>query len=51
MNHPLIIPSRSFTGCKVGRDRVVPAVAETLGDDAPPAPEPKLTELHNACCA
>jgi hypothetical protein len=25
-----------------------PAIGETLGDDAPPPPEPKFTELHNA---
>jgi hypothetical protein len=25
-----------------------PTLAETLGDDAPPAPEPKFTDLHNA---
>jgi hypothetical protein len=31
--------------------RLGPTMAETLGDDAPPAPEPKFTELHNAYCA
>ena len=30
--------------------RLGPAMAETLGDDAPEAPEPKFTELHNAYC-
>jgi hypothetical protein len=25
-----------------------PTIGETLGDDAPPPPEPKFTELHNA---
>jgi hypothetical protein len=28
--------------------RLGPTIAETLGDDAPPAPEPEFTELHNA---
>jgi hypothetical protein len=28
--------------------RLGPTMGETLGDDAPPAPEPKFTELHNA---
>jgi hypothetical protein len=28
--------------------RLGPTIAETLGDDAPAAPEPKFTELHNA---
>ena len=28
--------------------RLGPTIGETLGDDAPPAPEPKFTELHNA---
>jgi hypothetical protein len=31
--------------------RLGPTMAETLGDDAPPAPEPKFTELHNAYTA
>jgi hypothetical protein len=25
-----------------------PTIGETLGDDAPPPPQPKFTELHNA---
>ena len=28
--------------------RLGPTIAETLGDDAPPPPEPEFTELHNA---
>jgi hypothetical protein len=28
--------------------RLGPTIAETLGDDAPPAPQPNFTELHNA---
>jgi hypothetical protein len=28
--------------------RLGPVIGETLGDDAPPPPEPKFTELHNA---
>jgi hypothetical protein len=28
-----------------------PTIAETLGDDAPPPPQPKFTELHNAYSA
>src|SRR5262245_5932074 len=28
--------------------RLGPGMAETLGDDAPPPPEPKYTDLHNA---
>ena len=28
--------------------RLGPTIAQTLGDEAPPAPEPKFTELHNA---
>jgi hypothetical protein len=28
--------------------RLAPTIAETLGDDAPPPPQPKFTELHNA---
>jgi hypothetical protein len=28
--------------------RLGPAIGETLGDDAPPAPQPTFTELHNA---
>jgi hypothetical protein len=28
--------------------RLGPTIGETLGDDAPAAPEPKFTELHNA---
>ena len=31
--------------------RLGPTLAETLGDDAPPPPEPKFTELHNAYSA
>jgi hypothetical protein len=31
--------------------RLGPAIAEALGDDAPPAPEPQFTELHNALSA
>jgi hypothetical protein len=31
--------------------RLGPTIGETLGDDAPPAPEPKFTELHNAYSA
>jgi hypothetical protein len=31
-------------------NRLGPTIAETMGDDAPPAPEPKFTELHNAYC-
>ena len=30
--------------------RLGPTIAQTLGDDAPPAPEPTFTELHNAEC-
>jgi hypothetical protein len=33
----------AFAESKLG-----PTIGETLGDDAPPAPEPKFTELHNA---
>jgi hypothetical protein len=28
--------------------RLGPGIAEALGDDAPPPPEPRFTELHNA---
>ena len=28
--------------------RLGPTIAETLGDDAPPPPQPEFTELHNA---
>ena len=28
--------------------RLAPTIQETLGDDAPPPPQPKFTELHNA---
>jgi heme-degrading monooxygenase HmoA len=28
--------------------RLGPTIAEALGDDAPDAPQPKFTELHNA---
>ena len=28
--------------------RLGPGLGETLGDDAPPPPDPKFTELHNA---
>jgi hypothetical protein len=28
--------------------QIGPTVAETLGDDAPEIPDPKVTELHNA---
>jgi hypothetical protein len=28
--------------------RLGPTLGETLGDDAPPPPEPRFTELHNA---
>jgi hypothetical protein len=28
--------------------RLGPTIAQTLGDDAPPAPQPRFTELHNA---
>ena len=28
--------------------RLGPTIGRTLGDDAPPAPEPRFTELHNA---
>ncbi len=28
--------------------RLGPGIGEALGDDAPPPPEPKFTELHNA---
>ncbi len=28
--------------------RLGPTIAQVMGDDAPPAPEPKFTELHNA---
>jgi hypothetical protein len=30
------------------QSRLGPTIAETLGDDGPPPPEPKFTELHNA---
>ena len=30
------------------QSRLGPTIAETLGDDAPDAPEPQFTELHNA---
>jgi heme-degrading monooxygenase HmoA len=33
------------------QSRLGPTIAQTLGDDAPPAPEPKFTELHNAYSA
>jgi hypothetical protein len=36
----------AFAESKLG-----PTIGETLGDDAPPAPEPKFTELHNAYSA
>jgi hypothetical protein len=32
-------------------NRLGPTIAETLGDDAPEAPQPKFTELHNAYSA
>jgi hypothetical protein len=32
-------------------NRLGPTIAQTLGDDAPGAPEPKFTELHNAYTA
>lgn len=28
--------------------RLGPTMGQTLGDDAPPAPQPKYTQLHNA---
>jgi hypothetical protein len=31
--------------------RLGPAIGQVMGDDAPPAPEPRFTELHNAYCA
>ena len=31
--------------------RLGPAIAEALGGDAPPRPEPKFTQLHNAYSA
>jgi hypothetical protein len=31
--------------------RLGPTIAQVMGDDAPPAPEPKFTELHNTYCA
>ncbi|HEY6638729.1 MAG TPA: hypothetical protein VIZ61_13700 [Solirubrobacterales bacterium] len=31
--------------------RLGPGMAETLGDDAPPPPQPNFTELHNAYSA
>ncbi len=31
--------------------RLAPTIAETLGDDAPPPPQPRFTELHNAYSA
>ena len=27
--------------------RLGPTIAQAMGDDAPPAPQPKITELHN----
>jgi hypothetical protein len=30
------------------QSRIGPTMAEQLGDDAPAAPDPKFTELHNA---
>ena len=36
----------AFAESKLG-----PTIAETLGDDAPPPPQPEFTELHNAECA
>lgn len=30
------------------QSRLGPTIAQTLGDDAPAAPEPQFTELHNA---
>jgi hypothetical protein len=33
----------AFAESKLG-----PTIAETLGDDAPPPPQPEFTELHNA---
>ncbi len=33
------------------QSRLGAAIAEVIGDDAPQAPEPKFTELHNAYCA
>ena len=30
--------------------RMGPTIAQELGDEAPDAPEPKFTELHNARC-
>jgi hypothetical protein len=30
--------------------RLGPTIAEALGDDAPPPPQPTFTELHNAEC-
>ncbi len=32
------------------QSRLGPAVAQVMGDDAPP-PEPQFTELHNAYCS
>ena len=31
-------------------NRLGPTIVQTLGEDGPPAPEPKFTELHNAEC-
>ena len=36
----------TFAQSKLG-----PTMAETLGDEAPPPPEPEFTELHNAYSA
>lgn len=33
------------------QSRLGPTIAQVMGDDAPPAPEPKFTELHNAYTA
>ena len=33
----------AFAQSKLG-----PTIAETLGDEAPPSPQPEFTELHNA---
>ena len=31
--------------------RLAPTIGETLGDEAPPPPQPRFTELHNAYSA
>jgi hypothetical protein len=33
------------------QSRLGPTIAEVMGDDAPPAPDPQFTELHNAYCS